>query len=114
MRPQGNVALQALDFRVFLFALVVSTFTALLFGLLPAIQSTKTDLVPALKNESVAGRFRYWHLRDCMVAVQVSMSVLLLFCSVLVVKSLEHALDTPIGFEPRGLATISFDLNMQG
>jgi predicted permease len=102
------------DFRVFLFALVVSTFTALLFGLLPAFQATKTDLVPALKNEAVAGRFRYWHLRDYMVAAQVSMSVLLLFCSVLVVKSFERALDAPIGFEPRGLATVSFDLNMQG
>jgi macrolide transport system ATP-binding/permease protein len=107
------------DFRVLLFALIVSTFTALLLGLLPAVQSTKADLVPALKNEAATPqfryrRFRYWHLRDYMVAAQVSMSVLLLFCSVLVVKSLEHSLDAPIGFVPHGLATISFDLNMQG
>jgi predicted permease len=102
------------DFRVFLFALVVSTVTALLFGLLPAFQATKTDLVPALKNEAAAVRFRYWHLRDYMVAAQVSMSVLLLFCSVLVVKSLQRSLDAPIGFEPHGVATVSFDLNMQG
>jgi len=102
------------DFRVFLFALVVSTVTALLFGLLPAWQATKTDLVPALKNEAATGRFRYWHLRDYMVAAQVSMSVLLLFCSVLVLKSLQRALDASIGFEPRGLATVAFDLNMQG
>ena len=103
-----------MDFRVFLFALVVSTVTALLFGLLPALQSTKTDLVPALKNEAATGRLRYWHLRDYMVAAQVAMSVLLLFCSVLVVKSLQRSLDAPIGFQPRGLATVSFDLNMQG
>jgi macrolide transport system ATP-binding/permease protein len=102
------------DIRVFLFALLVATMTALLFGLLPAFQATKTDLVPALKNEAAAGRLRYWHLRDYMVAVQVSMSVLLLFCSVLVVKSLERSLNAPIGFEVHGLATVSFDLNMQG
>ena len=42
------------------------------------------------------------------------MSVLLLFCSVLVVKSLQRSLDAPIGFQPHGLATVSFDLNMQG
>jgi len=102
------------DFRVFLFALVVSSVTALLFGLLPALQATKTDLVPALKNEAAIGRFRYWHLRDYMVAAQVSLSVLLLFCSVLVVKSLQRSLDAPIGFDPRGLATVAFDLNMQG
>jgi predicted permease len=101
------------DIRVFLFALVASTVTALLFGLLPAFQATKTDLVPALKSDAAAARFRYWHLRDYMVAAQVSMSVLLLFCSVLVVKSLQRSLDAPIGFEPRGLATVSFDLNMQ-
>jgi predicted permease len=102
------------DFRVFLFAVVVSSVTALLFGLLPALQSTKTDLVSALKNEASTGRFRYWHLRDYMVAAQVAMSVLLLFCSVLVVKSLQRSLDAPIGFQPRGLATVAFDLNMQG
>jgi predicted permease len=102
------------DFRVFLFALVVSSVTAVLFGLLPAFQATKTDLVPALKNEAAAARFRYWHLRDYMVAAQVCLSVLLLFCSVLVVKSLQRSLDAPIGFQPHGLATVSFDLNMQG
>ncbi len=102
------------DIRVFVFALIVSSVTALLFGLLPALQATKTDLVPALKNEASAGRFRFWHLRDYMVAAQVSLSVLLLFCSVLVIKSLQRSLDAPIGFQPRGVATATFDLNMQG
>jgi predicted permease len=102
------------DMRVFLFALVVSALTALLFGLLPALQATKTDLVPALKNEAATPRFRYWHLRDYMVAAQVCLSVLLLFCAVLVVRSLQRSLSAPIGFEPAGLATVSFDLNMQG
>jgi predicted permease len=102
------------DFRVFLFALAVSTVTALLFGLLPALQATKTDLVSALKNEAAIPRFRYWHLRDYMVAAQVCMSVILLFCAVLVVKSLQRSLDAPIGFQAKGLATVSFDLQMQG
>jgi predicted permease len=102
------------DMRVFLFALVVSAVTALLFGLLPALQATKTDLVPALKNEAATARLRYWHLRDYMVAAQVCLSVLLLFCSVLVVKSLQRSLSAPVGFELPGLATVSFDLNMQG
>ncbi len=102
------------DLRVFLFALVVSAVTVLLFGLLPALQSTKTDLVPALKNEAASPRLRYWHLRDYMVAAQVCLSVLLLFCAVLVVKSLQRSLNAPLGFELPGLATMSFDLNMQG
>ena len=51
------------DYRVFIFAFLVSLFTTLLFGLLPAWQSTKTDLVPALKNEAASEKLRHWHLR---------------------------------------------------
>jgi len=102
------------DFRVFFFALLISMATTLLFGLLPALQTTKTDLVPALKNEAASERLRHWHLRDYMVASQVCLSVLLLVCSVLVVRSLQRALQAPIGFNPNGAVTASFDLNIQG
>jgi len=102
------------DYRVFLFALLVSMFTIALFGLLPAWQSTKTDLVPALKNEAATERQRRWHLRDYMVATQIALSTLLLVCSVLVVKSLQKAFDAPIGYEARGAVTVSYDLNIQG
>ena len=102
------------DGSVFLFALAVASVTSLIFGLLPALQSTKPDLIPALKNEAAGGRSRYWHLRDYVVAAQVAMSVLLLFCAVLALKSLQRSLDAPVGFQARGLASVSFDLNMQG
>jgi len=102
------------DYRVFLFAFLVSLFTTLLFGLLPAWQSTKTDLVPALKNEAASEKLRHWHLRDYMVATQVALSALLLVCSVLVVKSLQKAFDAPIGYNPKGMVTVSYDLNIQG
>jgi len=102
------------DARVFFFALLVSVGTTLLFGLLPAMQSTKTDLVPALKNEAASEKLRHWHLRDYMVTAQVALCALLLVCSVLVVKSLRKALDAPIGYNPKGAVTASFDLNIQG
>lgn len=102
------------DLRVFGFALLISVATTLLFGLLPAMQSTKTDLVPALKNEAASERSRRWHVRDYVVASQVGLSVLLLVCSVLVVRSLQRALHAPIGYNPEGAVTVSFDLNTQG
>ena len=102
------------DARVFLFALAASALTTLLFGLLPALQATKADVVPALKNEAAAGGRRRWHLRDYVVASQVCLSVLLLVCSVLVVRSLQRALHAPIGYNPEGAVTASFDLNTQG
>jgi predicted permease len=102
------------DYRVFLFAFLVSMFTTLLFGLLPAWQSTKTDLVPALKNEAASEKLRHWHLRDYMVATQVALSALLLVCSVLVVKSLQKAFDAPVGYVAKNAVTVSYDLNIQG
>ena len=102
------------DGRVFLFALLVSLLTTLLFGLLPALQAARTNLVSALKNEAISERLRHWQLRDYMVAAQVGLSALLLVCSVLVVRSLQRALDAPIGYNPKGAVTASFDLNIQG
>ena len=102
------------DVRVFLFALLVSFLTTLLFGLLPALQAARTNLAGALKNEAISERLRHWQLRDYMVATQVALSAVLLVCSVLVVRSLQRALDAPIGYNPRGAVTASFDLNIQG
>ena len=102
------------DVRVFLFALLVSLLTTLLFGLLPALQATRTNLVAALKNEAISEKLRHWQLRDYVVAVQVGLSVVLLVCSVLVVRSLQRALDAPFGYNPRNAVTASFDLNIQG
>lgn len=108
-----TVAVSA-DMRVFFFALLISTFTTVLFGLVPALQSTRTSLVPALKNEAASERLRHWHLRDYMVATQVGLSAILLVCSVLVVRSLQRSLEAPLGYNPRGAVTASFDLNIQG
>ncbi len=102
------------DARVFLFALAVSVVTTLLFGLLPALQATRANLSGALKNEAISERLRHWQLRDYMVAAQVGLSTLLLVCSVLVVRSLQRALDAPIGYNPKGVVSASFDLNIQG
>ncbi|MGA2739781.1 MAG: ABC transporter permease, partial [Bryobacteraceae bacterium] len=116
-RPPADFPLvisAAPDGRVFLFALLVSVLTTLLFGLLPALQATRTNLLGALKNEAIFERMRRWHLRDYMVATQVALSAVLLVCSVLVVRSLQRALDAPIGYNPRGVVTASFDLNIQG
>lgn len=102
------------DGRVFAFALLVSMVTTLLFGLLPALQATRASLLGALKNEALSERLRHWQLRDYMVATQVGLSAVLLVCSVLVVRSLQRALDAPIGYNAKGAVTASFDLNIQG
>ncbi len=104
----------SVDFRVMLFAMGISLLTGLLFGLAPAMQSTRAELAPALKNEAVAERLRKFQVRDVLVAAQVALSVVLLVGSVLVVRSLQRALSVNIGFEPKQAAALSFDLGLQG
>ena len=103
-----------MDTRVMIFAAIASVITGIVFGLAPAIQSTRAELAPALKNEAVAERLRRWALRDLLVTAQVAMSVVLIIGSVLVVRSLQHALSLHLGFEPRHAASVSFDWTLQG
>ena len=103
-----------IDLRVMLFTAAVSIFTGVLFGLAPALQSSRAQLAPALKNESVAERLRRFQIRDVLIAAQVAMSVVLLVGSVLVVRSLQNALTVPLGFDPRHVALVSYNLQLQG
>jgi predicted permease len=103
-----------MDTRVLLFAGLVSLLTALLFGLAPALQSTRASLVGAIKNEAPSEKLRRFSLRDILVATQVALSVVLLIGSILVVRSLQHALSLNLGFDPQHAAVLSYDFAAQG
>jgi predicted permease len=104
----------ALDAQVVTFAVAISVVTTLLFGIAPALQATGGVLLGALKNEAPSARLRRWHLRDVLAAAQVALSVILLIGSVLVIRSLQHALSLNLGFNPRQAALVSFDLGIEG
>ena len=103
-----------IDSRVLMFTALVSFLTGILFGLVPAIQSTRASLAGAIKSDAPSERFRRVNLRDVLVATQVALSVVLLIGSVLVVRSLQHALSLHLGFEPSHAAVVSFDVGLQG
>ncbi len=116
-RPPVNIPVfppLSLDSRVLIFTAGVSVLAGLLFGLAPAWQATGGDLTPALKNEALTRRFGRWHARDMLVAAQVGLSVVLLVGSMLMVRSLKHALSLNLGFEPRHAASVSFDASLHG
>ncbi len=102
------------DMRVMLFTGGISILTGILFGIAPALQAASPQLAPALKNEAVAERLRRFQMRDVLISAQVALSVLLLVGSVLVVRSLQHALSVPLGFDPKHVASVEFDLALQG
>src|SRR5207237_2071114 len=68
------------DKRVLLFTFALTAFTGLAFGLVPALQSTRTDLNSALKNGGAVRirRFRRLSLRNLLVLSQVAGSLTLL------------------------------------
>jgi predicted permease len=103
-----------MDPRVMLFAAALSLMTTLLFGLVPALQSTRASLAGAIKNDAPSEKLRRLNLRDVLVAAQVALSVVLLIGSILVVRSLQHALSLNLGFDPQHAAVLSYDFAAQG
>ncbi len=103
-----------MDTRVLLFTAAISLLTGLLFGLAPALQSTRASLAGAMKNDAPSERLRRLSLRDVLVATQVALSVVLLIGSILVVRSLQHALSLNLGFDPKHAAVLSYDFAAQG
>ena len=98
-----------LDHRVLIFSLIAAIFSALAFGLAPAIGSTKTDLVPALKSgESNGGRRRTWG-RNALVIGQVALSLMLLCAAALFVRTFRAVITTSPGFRTDHLLMMSFD-----
>jgi predicted permease len=104
------------DLRVLGFTLGTSLVTGLLFGLAPAIQSTRPDLVPALKNDvSALGRGGWrFELRKVLVISQVALSLLLLIGAGLFIGTLENLKKLDLGFNAENVLLLSLDPSLNG
>ncbi len=104
------------DLRVLLFTLVVALGTGVVFGLAPAVQASRPDLVVELKEKTSAptGSNRLFSLRNVLVAAQLALSLIALVGAGLFLRSLQHAQQINPGFDAEHLATLSFDLGGQG
>ena len=102
-----------LDWRVLAFALLVSLVTGLLAGVVPALQSTRPDLVPALKSDTGGTSTRQrLRLRSGLLVAQIAFSMLLLVVGGLFARTLARARSMDPGFDPRGVYIASFDLEL--
>ena len=102
------------DWRVMAFTLIVSFITGALFGLAPALQASKVDLIPALKEEAGFGGYRRSRFRNGLVVAQVALSLPLLIAAGLIVRSLQQVQMIGPGFEVENRITMSVDLSLQG
>jgi predicted permease len=102
------------DSRVMIFGLVTTAIAGVLFGLVPALHSTRQDLVTTLKEASGARGGRSGRARRLLVIGQIALSMALLVGAGLVVRSLLNAGDIDLGFEPDNALLASVDLDMKG
>jgi putative ABC transport system permease protein len=94
-----------LDSWVFLFALAASSLTAVLFGVLPARQASRTDLNDALKSASRGATSGRKHARSALVVAEVALSLVLVVAAGLLLRSFWRVESVDLGFEPSRLLT---------
>jgi putative ABC transport system permease protein len=114
--PPDFSALLAPDARALVAATTVAVAAVVLFGLAPALTTTRFDVLPVLKDEGTTSTTSRGpgRLRRTLVVAQVALSLTLVVATGLFFQSLSQALRVDPGFDPQGLATVSFDLNLQG
>jgi predicted permease len=102
------------DWRVLGFTLLVSLVTGIVFGLAPALQASRSDVLPILKDETSVGSYHRSRLRSLFVIGQIAVSLLLLVSTGLFLRSLQHARALDPGFNPENVLNVGFDLSIQG
>ena len=107
----------ALDARALWFTLAVSLLTGIVFGLAPAWQASNPEIVPVLKgdtNAGLMGKRRRLTLRNSLVVAQVALSLVVLVCGGLFIKSFRSAQKMDPGFTTNGILLVSLNPQLVG
>jgi len=104
--------LVGLDWRVLSFTAVLSVGTGIVFGLLPALQSSRTDLSSTLKDSTgrSGATLRHNKARSALVVVEVALALLLLVGSALLIRTLVALRSVEPGFDPGHVLTMRMSL----
>jgi predicted permease len=94
------------DWRVLVFLVVGAVIATLFFGLAPALQSTRVDLVRSMRGELTRDP-RPWRARQALIAIQVGASALLLVCASVLLRSAIDAADVDPGVQTRDTLIVS-------
>jgi len=97
------------DLGIFTYVLAVSLLASILFGLVPAFESSRSALPSSLKGNGGAPIGRSRRLQDLLVATQVAISLTLLIAGGILIRSSMHALNTETGYDDKRV----IDLDLQ-
>jgi predicted permease len=102
----------SLDARALGFTALTAILSGLLFGMVPAWQSARADLSPALKGAEAGSerRERRWNTRSALVVAQVALALVMLAGAGLLVRSLRNLFAIDPGFRAENLLVMSLDL----
>ena len=108
-------SLVSMDWRVVGFTILASTFTGLVFGLIPALEGSRTDLNVNLKESS--GRsgsgFRQNKARSLLVVTEVALALILLVGSALLIRTSVALAGVDPGFDSSNVLTMRMSLTGQ-
>jgi predicted permease len=102
-----------LDWRVLLYTGTLSLVTALLSGLIPALQASRTEVVGALKagGQAASDRLR---MRSAFVVAQVAFSLVLIVGAGLFARALQRVASVDLGYDPNAVEVAALDLSLGG
>jgi predicted permease len=99
-----------LDSRVLFFTLLVSVAAGLLFGLVPALRTSRQDLHTTLKEGARTVSNAHHHAQNAFVIIEMAMALVLLAGAGLMIRSLVRLWSVNPGFDPRNVLTFSVSL----
>jgi len=104
----------SVDGTVLLFAALASVLTGFVFGLAPAWQSTKTNIVETLKSETgaISGGFRKSRMRNLLVVGQIALSMVALVAAGLFLRAVQRGANADPGFRTDGALVATYDLSL--
>jgi predicted permease len=106
----------SIDGRVLLLTILISLLTAVVSGVVPALRASNLSPASVLKDEALntSGGLSKSRLASTLVVAQVALSLLLLACAGLFVRSLQKAQQTDPGFDASHVTVATFDLEPLG
>jgi predicted permease len=102
------------DMAVLGFNAAITLLTVILFGLIPALRSTRIDLLPALKENASTPNQGRWRLGPMLVIGQLALSTVILIGAGLFLRSLEHLNSLNVGYSRNQVILMSADLSSSG
>src|SRR5580698_9290612 len=107
----GSIDL-SFDSRVLLFTLAISLVTGFVFGILPALKASNTDLNEVLKAGGRGGTMGWAHnrMRSLLVVSEIALALVALIGAGLFLRSMQRAQEINPGFESKNLFQYNFDL----